>query len=180
MATIFPRELTSAVRLSFVVGIIFARVGAVTGAESSGASSPPPPAFVQRGLPDQFQNALKPLAGEWRVEPTSTPVASETAKIKTMHFLVLLKVRPDATEEKQAPLRRSEAAAVWRLLSSGVLRSINFTSGPGAALEFEVEGETALRDYVDQLPMVSAGLVDVQILTLKPFTGLEALFDSLP
>jgi hypothetical protein len=330
MATIFSHELTSAVRLSFVIGTIFGGVGTLTGAESSTASSPPPaPAFVQRGLPDQFHNALKPLEGEWRVdkriyiavgspekpafskemiarrrwvaggrhlvdvtegkmgdspyyrlgvlgfsnidrryewstfdgmnanrmiyvgdvlqmpssmiemkgvftdqgliaestagkevkmrtviqidsadrhtielyltppggseklidksvyerispEPTSTPLASKTTKTKSMHFLVLLKVRPDATEEKQAPLRRSEAASVWRLLSVGVLRSINFTSGPGAALEFEVESETELRGYIDALPMVSGRLVDVQVLALKPFTGFEALFDSLP
>jgi hypothetical protein len=93
-----------------------------------------------------------------------------------VQHLVVFRVKPEATEEKQAPLRKAEAAKVWQLMTAGVLRSIHFIPGPGAVLQLEAKDEVDARAYINQLPMVQAGVVTVEVLPLRPFTGLEALF----
>jgi len=93
-----------------------------------------------------------------------------------MQHLVIFRVKPDATESKLAPLRKAEAAKVWQLTAAGVLRSIHFIPGPGAVLQIEAKDEADARAYIDQLPMVQAGMVAVEVLPLQPFTGLAALF----
>jgi hypothetical protein len=93
-----------------------------------------------------------------------------------MQHLVIFRVKPDATEERQALLRKAEASKVWQLMTSGVLRSIHFIPGPGAVLELECKDETEVRACINQLPMVQAGLVAIEVLPLRPFTGLDALF----
>ena len=95
-----------------------------------------------------------------------------------MQHVAILKLTPEATEEAQAQHRRAEVEKIWELTVAGTLRAANFFSGDGhgALLHLETadrdEAETAIRS----LPMVAAGLLDAQILTLAPFTGLAALF----
>lgn len=95
-----------------------------------------------------------------------------------MQFLVILRLKPEVTEEAQVKLRRAEVEAVWRLIASGTLRSIHFFSGEGhgAVLNVEAPDRATADSAVSSLPMVEAGLLHPQILTLTPFTGLAALF----
>lgn len=95
-----------------------------------------------------------------------------------MQIIAILRVKPETTEERQAPLRKPEAAEVWRLMSADVVRSIHFIPGPGALLHIESNDEAEARAHVGELPMVKQGVVAVELLPLKPFTGLEALFAS--
>jgi muconolactone delta-isomerase len=98
-----------------------------------------------------------------------------------VQYLVILRLKPDANKDKLAPLYRLEAARVWELLAAGALRSIHFIKGPaGAVLLFEAGDETEVEQHVGTLPLVEAGAVTVEVLTLTPFTGLAALFASPP
>lgn len=96
----------------------------------------------------------------------------------TMQHVAILRLRADASEEAQAQLRRAEVEAVWALTVSGHLRAINFFSGEGhgAILQLETSDREAAEASMRRLPMVEAGLLDIELLTLAPFTGFAALF----
>lgn len=95
-----------------------------------------------------------------------------------MQHIAILKLRVTATEQDQARLRTAEVAKVWELLVADSLRSIHFFSGSGqgAVLHIEAPDRAQADALVRQLPMVVGGLLDVDLLTLAPFTGLQALF----
>lgn len=95
-----------------------------------------------------------------------------------MQCVAILKVKTEATEERQAPLRQPEASEVWQLMQEDVLRSIHFIPGPGALLQLEVKDEAEANVQINRLPMVREGIVSVELFPLKPFSGLDALFGS--
>ena len=99
-----------------------------------------------------------------------------------MQHIVILKLMSEATEEAQARLRRAEVETVWGLTVSDTLRAIHFFSGEGrgAVLHIEAADRAAAEEAVQRLPMVAAGLLHAEILSLAPFTGLAALFAEPP
>ena len=67
------------------------------------------------------------------------------------------------------------------MLTAGFLRSVHFIKGPaGAVLLFEAGDEKEVESHVGRLPLVEAGVVNVEILSLTPFTGFAALFAAPP
>jgi hypothetical protein len=98
-----------------------------------------------------------------------------------VQYLVILRLKPEASGEKLAPLLKPEAAAAWEMLAAGALRSIHLIEGPvGAVLMFEAGHEKEAEAHVGRLPLVEADLVTVEVLPLVPFTGFAALFASPP
>lgn len=97
-----------------------------------------------------------------------------------MQHIAVLKLKPDATEEAQAKHRRAEVEMVWDLTVSDTLRAIHFFSGPGrgAVLHLETPDRASAEAVVARLPMVAAGVLQVEILSLAPFTGFAALFGT--
>jgi len=96
-----------------------------------------------------------------------------------VQYLVVMKVKPGTNREQLVPLMKPEAAKAWDMMASGALRSIHFIKGPvGAVLLFEAGDEKEVEARVGQLPLVEAGLVNVEVLALTPFTGFAALFAS--
>ena len=95
-----------------------------------------------------------------------------------MQHIAILTLKPEATEEAQASHRRAEVERVWEMTVSGTLRSIHFFSGAshGAVLHLEAADRGEAEAVVQSLPMVAAGLLQAEVLTLAPFTGLAALF----
>jgi hypothetical protein len=97
-----------------------------------------------------------------------------------MQHIVILRLDPGASEEAQARYRRAEVEKVWDLTVSGTLRSIHFFSesgsNHGAVLNVETADRAGAETAARSLPMVAAGLLRAEILTLTPFTGLAALF----
>jgi len=99
-----------------------------------------------------------------------------------MQHIAILTLKPTATEAAQAQHRKAEVAAVWEMTRSDVLRTIHFFSGRGrgALLHIEAKDLPEAEAHVRRLPMVEAGLLDAQVLTLAPFTGFEVLFAEKP
>ena len=72
---------------------------------------------------------------------------------------------------------KRESAKAWEMIASGALRSIQYIKGPvGAVLTLEVGEEDEVKTLIDALPLVRAGLVNVDILALAPYTGFASLF----
>ena len=52
------------------------------------------------------------------------------------------------------------------------------TSQPGAVLVFECDDVTEAERLVATLPMAEAGLLDFELIPLRPFMGFRALFED--
>jgi hypothetical protein len=78
-----------------------------------------------------------------------------------------------------AELSSAEARRVWELYQGDVLREVYFRADrPDGVLAFEVQNVTAARAAVDSLPLVAAGLIDFDLVPLRPYPGFARLFDE--
>jgi hypothetical protein len=76
-----------------------------------------------------------------------------------------------------AELRPAEARAVWELYQGDTLREVYFEADrPNAVLVFEVTDLAAARAAVDGLPLVGAGLIDFDLVPLRPYPSFARLF----
>jgi hypothetical protein len=76
-----------------------------------------------------------------------------------------------------AELRPAEARTVWELYQRDVLREVYYRADrANGVLVFEVQDVAAARAAVDSLPLVAAGLIDFDLVPLKPYPGFARLF----
>ena len=73
-----------------------------------------------------------------------------------------------------------EAHRVWELYESDLVREFYLRTDdqPGVVLVFECEDVTEAERLVAALPMVEAGLLDFEVIPLRPYRGLRELFES--
>ncbi len=80
-----------------------------------------------------------------------------------------------------AELRAAEALRVWELNQADVLREVYFRADrANGVLVFEVPDLDAARAAVDSLPLVAEGLIDFELVPLRPYPGLGRLFEHTP
>lgn len=76
-----------------------------------------------------------------------------------------------------AELRPAEARQAWDLYQAEIIRELYFRADrPNGVLVFEVADLTAARAAVDSLPLVAAGLIDFDLVPLRPYPGFARLF----
>ena len=76
-----------------------------------------------------------------------------------------------------AELRPAEARRAWELHQQDILREIYFRAdSPNGVLIFEVPDVAAARAAIDSLPLVAAGLIDFDLVPLRPYPGFARLF----
>ena len=76
-----------------------------------------------------------------------------------------------------AELRPVEARRVWELYQADILREVYFRADrPNGVLVFEVPDVATARAAVDSLPLVAAGLIDFELVPLRPYPGFARLF----
>jgi len=76
-----------------------------------------------------------------------------------------------------AELRPVEARRAWELYQQDILREIYFRAdSPNGVLIFEVPDVAAARAAIDSLPLVAAGLIDFDLVPLRPYPGFARLF----
>lgn len=93
-----------------------------------------------------------------------------------MKTVVILTLKADASGEALALLAEQEAQAVWQGFATGCVRAAyGLLEGAGAVLELETATAEEAARYVDALPYVAQGLLDVRRCALKPFSGFAAL-----
>lgn len=74
-------------------------------------------------------------------------------------------------------LRPAEARRVWEMYQADLLREVYFRAdSPNGVLVFEVPDLAAARAAVDTLPLVAAGLIDFDLVPLRPYPGFARLF----
>ncbi|MBV6625092.1 MAG: hypothetical protein KI793_19555 [Rivularia sp. (in: Bacteria)] len=94
-----------------------------------------------------------------------------------MQFLLIARIPEDVTPEQAKPHLQAEAQKVWENYSTEVVRSIHYIADmSGAVLMCEAESLSAMQKIADEFPMVKAGVLTIEVLPLKAYTGLESLF----
>ena len=73
-----------------------------------------------------------------------------------------------------------ELRALWQLYRDGVVREMYSPAGPGAILVLEAESVKEAERLVAQLPLISAGVMALEVTQLRPFEAIEMLFSSAP
>lgn len=94
-----------------------------------------------------------------------------------MQILALEKELKSLDPSADGALLREEAAAVWNLRKTGIVREIWFTRpARNAVLLLEVESATTARAVLETLPLVRERFIIFEILELAPYDGFERLF----
>lgn len=94
-----------------------------------------------------------------------------------MRYLALERELPVLPRADLPDLLRQEAAAVWQLQKTGLLREIWFTTPERhAVLLLECPSAAAAREHLASLPLARAGRVEFVLHELQPYDGYERLF----
>ena len=94
-----------------------------------------------------------------------------------MQVLVIARVVAGTPIEKVVPLVNPESAKVWEYYAADLVRTVHyFADNSGAVLLFEAPNLEAVNGAVTQLPMVQAGVLELEVIPLAPYTGIAELF----
>ena len=96
-----------------------------------------------------------------------------------MKILALEREIPDAPSMVTKDLLMAEAAKVWELYLSGVIREHYFSvEMHTAVLILECEDQKSAGHFLGQLPLVQHRLIDFELIPLAPYDGFERLFED--
>jgi hypothetical protein len=94
-----------------------------------------------------------------------------------MKILALELEMPGHTSGDFALHLKAEAERVWALYQEGVIRELYFRADRGeAVLVLECTSLDEARAALDALPLVRAGLIDFELIPLRPYPGFARLF----
>ena len=98
-----------------------------------------------------------------------------------MKVLAVGRPRPGVDARTEiARLARKELPTLWALYRDGLVREIYSPGGPGVILLLEADGPGPAKEALANLPLVAEGVVDFELLELRPFTGWQLLFTRDP
>lgn len=98
-----------------------------------------------------------------------------------MKILCISILKPGATPEKITALLKEETAHAWRSYKQGLIREWYYrTDRPGVVLVLECADVAEARRHLDELPLMKAGLIDLEYIPVGPFLPLESLFAGIP
>ena len=94
-----------------------------------------------------------------------------------MKVLATLTLKPEASLSEIRAQLADELQGSWSLYSSGLLREVYATESAGRVVfVLEVADSTAAIDCLRGLPMVAAGMFDIETTELRPFVNWAMLF----
>lgn len=93
-----------------------------------------------------------------------------------MKILALEKDIPGASAGDTAALLQDEARAVWELMQSGIIREIHFREDRSqAVILLEAASAVQAQEVLAQLPLVKSGLIEFEVIGLRPYPGFARL-----
>ncbi|MGL4621551.1 MAG: hypothetical protein ACRC06_15135 [Waterburya sp.] len=94
-----------------------------------------------------------------------------------MQVLVIARVKPETPMEKVLPFVSLEASQAWEFYASEQIRQMYYIADmSGAVMLWEGESVESVTKEAQKLPMYEAGILDFDILPLKPYTAYASLF----
>ena len=99
--------------------------------------------------------------------------------IEPMKLIALEHELNHPTADAFQPHLKAEAARVWELYQSGMVREVYFRADQHTAvLAMECADAAMARDVLDTLPLVKAGLITFELIPLAPYPGFARLFGT--
>jgi hypothetical protein len=94
-----------------------------------------------------------------------------------MKLLALLSLTPNAQPETVRAELVNELKGSWALYTAGVLREAYATEDPKRVVfVMEAQDAAAAARHLAALPLVAAGMFDVEFVELRPFANWSRLF----
>lgn len=94
-----------------------------------------------------------------------------------MQVLVIARVKPGIPMEQVLPFVSPEAVQAWEFYAAEQIRQMYYIADmSGAVMLWEGESVESVTKEAQKLPMYEAGVLDLEILPLKPYTGYASLF----
>jgi muconolactone delta-isomerase len=94
-----------------------------------------------------------------------------------MKILALEREKPDLTPAEVQPHLMDEARVAWRLVQKGIFREMYFTAEEHTAvIMLEADSLEAAREILAGLPLVREGLIEFEVIPLRPYDGFARLF----
>lgn len=98
-----------------------------------------------------------------------------------MKIIAIERETPGTSSGQFAPYLKAEAAKVWEFYQNGLVRESYFRQDQSTAvLVLECAGIDEAQEALDDLPMVRAGLIEFELIPLKPYPGFSRLFSAVP
>jgi hypothetical protein len=72
----------------------------------------------------------------------------------------------------------AELRTVWGLYRAGLVRELYSPAGPGAVMVLEAGSAEDGRQTLAELPLLANGVMELELLELRPFVALQMLFAS--
>ena len=94
-----------------------------------------------------------------------------------MKILAIEHERPGAGTETFRPHTKAEALRAWQLYQDNVVRELYFRQDRNEAiLVLESSSVEEAQKALATLPLVKAGLIEFELVPLKPYPGFARLF----
>jgi hypothetical protein len=92
-------------------------------------------------------------------------------------ILAIEKEPSNARPEASKPYLRTEAARVWELYQSGIIREMCFRQDRTEAVPvLECTGTEEAYEILGSLPLVREGFIAFDVIPLRPYPGFTRLF----
>lgn len=94
-----------------------------------------------------------------------------------MQVLVIARVKSKIPLEQILPFVSAEADRAWKFYASEQIRQMYYIADmSGAVMLWEGESVESVSQEAQKLPMFKEGILELEILPLKPYTGYASLF----
>jgi len=94
-----------------------------------------------------------------------------------MQFLMIARVPEGVSMEELLPHFKPEAAKAWQHYAADMIRTMHFIADArGVVFLWEAASIEAVNEAIAELPMKQAGLLNVEVIPLKAYTGFDQLF----
>jgi hypothetical protein len=97
-----------------------------------------------------------------------------------MKLLAIGRPREGAELREIAGLARDEMRVLWQLYHDGVVREMYSPGRPGAVLVLETAARPEAEAALASLPLAAGGIIDFELIELRPFSAFEVLFADQP
>jgi hypothetical protein len=96
-----------------------------------------------------------------------------------LKLLAIMRPRDGVDVRAEVPRHaHTELRALWQLYRDGVVREMYSPGGPGAILLLETESVQTAERLLGALPLISSGVMALEVTQLRPFSAIEMLFSS--
>ena len=96
-----------------------------------------------------------------------------------MRILALEITKQEISADDIQAILTEEARMVWNLYQDDFIREIYFRADrPSAILILECSDIREAKQQLSELPLVSANLIDFELIPLAPYPGFSRLFET--